>query len=121
MRKLGCLFASALAPALLYAHSNGLPIGYAGAPSDNGGQTCIQCHSGGPPVNQGQGRLVVIGNSYTPGVTQGVTVEIDDQTALKFGGQVIRSACNDPPPHGKIVLFGGGTHGRDYRIPPQRR
>ncbi|MCU1275905.1 MAG: hypothetical protein JWO48_3336, partial [Bryobacterales bacterium] len=70
MRKPVYLLACAMIGVCLYAHTDGTPVGYAGAPTDNGGLTCNQCHLGPPPVNQGQGRITVITNAYTPGVSQ---------------------------------------------------
>jgi uncharacterized protein (TIGR03437 family) len=100
MKRAVYLLACATMGVCLYAHTDGTPVGYAGVlngiPTDGSGQTCIQCHVGPPPVNQGQGRIVVTTNAYTPGVNQDVTVQLNDPTALNFGFQLTARLQNDP-------------------------
>src|SRR5262249_20981034 len=93
--------AAAAAPAL--ATSNGEPIRRTGAAVD-GGLTCTQCHNQfAPPVNQGPGRILVNANAYTPGVRQGITVQIMDTTALRWGFQITaRLASDETKPAGSF-------------------
>src|SRR5579864_744498 len=92
MRILAHFLACSIIPVGLYAHINGLPIGYTGAKTsaaiDHAGQTCIQCHTGPPGVNQGSGRVTIFAGNYTPGVLQTIVVKVEDTTALKFGFQL---------------------------------
>ncbi|MEO7652815.1 MAG: choice-of-anchor V domain-containing protein, partial [Bryobacteraceae bacterium] len=77
----------------LLATSTGEPIRRTGAAVD-GGLDCSACHRG-TPVNQGNGRVLVRANSYVPGVRQGITIEITDPVALRWGFQITSRQVND--------------------------
>jgi uncharacterized protein (TIGR03437 family) len=120
MRKAVYLLACMMTGVCLYAHTDGTPVGYAGVlngiPTDGGGQTCIQCHVGPPPINQGQGRITVTTNAYTPGVNQDVTVQLNDPTALNFGFQLTARLQRDPSKQAGI--FTSPTTGTQVRCAP---
>jgi uncharacterized protein (TIGR03437 family) len=98
MRILACLLACSLAPVGLYADINGLPVGYAGVPSglavDNGGETCVQCHTGLPVVTGGTAFTIDV-SSYTPGVPQTIPVKVIDNRGLRFGFQLTARLASD--------------------------
>ena len=76
-------------PVLIYAHAAGPDPRNTGAPGDT---TCadVGCHGGGK-VNVGGGNVAVSfpnGLSYTPGVTQQLTVTITDSAAKVYGFQL---------------------------------
>jgi len=56
MKKAVYLLACMITGVCLYAHTDGTPVGYTGVlngiATDGGGQTCIQCHVGPPPVTR---------------------------------------------------------------------
>jgi uncharacterized protein (TIGR03437 family) len=85
----------AAAAAPVFATSNGEPIKRTGAVVD-GSLTCTQCHNQfAPPVNQGPGRVLVSVNAYTPGVKQSLTVQVIDNTALRWGFQLTARVASD--------------------------
>jgi len=72
-------------PLALFAHSDGTPVGRTGAPTDNGGLTCVQCHTGG----LGPANLSVSVLPYTPGRSQAITIILGtDPAAQDFGFQL---------------------------------
>jgi uncharacterized protein (TIGR03437 family) len=94
MRPLACLFVCSVVPVCLYAHINGLPVGFTGVPTDNGGQTCVQCHTGLPVVTGGTAFTINI-NSYVPGVPQTIPVKVVDNRGLRFGFQLTARLASD--------------------------
>ena len=70
-------------PILLWAYEYGPNPGYVGIPSENGGQTCANagCHTGtaNNPANKGSVTVSFPnGMTYTPGVTQQLSVTVQD-------------------------------------------
>lgn len=88
----------------LLATSNGEPIRRTGLAAD-GGQNCTQCHNQlAPPVNQGNGRIVINSHSYSPGVKQSFTVQVTDIQALRWGFQLTaRLAADESRQAGSFV------------------
>lgn len=79
-----------LAPAVIFAESATPSIGYAGAPTDHGGQNCSTCHSG-LPLNDPSGSLqVLFGNTagYVPNVQQLIRIIIESPNASRWGFQM---------------------------------
>jgi uncharacterized protein (TIGR03118 family) len=73
----------------MYAYSTGPDPRYSGAPGDNGG-ACTFCHRG-QALNSGQGSVKVLlpnGNTYTPGVTQHIKVQVSDPQQRRWGFQM---------------------------------
>jgi uncharacterized protein (TIGR03437 family) len=87
MKTLARLIVLCILPAAAYGHVSGLPIHVTGGAVD-GGHTCAQCHSGGPGVNLGGGRMSIITSAYAPGITQTITVTVQDASMLRFGFQL---------------------------------
>ena len=79
------------APVGLYAHITGMPLGYTGVPStlasDNGGQSCAQCHTGLQVVSGGT-QFTLNVSDYTPGVQQGISLTMSNATGLRFAFQL---------------------------------
>ncbi|HXS95109.1 MAG TPA: choice-of-anchor V domain-containing protein [Candidatus Limnocylindrales bacterium] len=78
----GAVILSAI-PVVLWAYEYGPDPGYVGVPTEHGGATCanIGCHTGttNDPKNAGNVSVKFSGgSSYSPGVTQQVTVTISD-------------------------------------------
>jgi uncharacterized protein (TIGR03118 family) len=74
---------------VLQAHSAGPDPRYAGAPGDNLG-ACTFCHRG-QALNSGPGNVKILlpsGNSYTPGVTQHIMVQVSDPQQRRWGFQM---------------------------------
>jgi hypothetical protein len=70
-------------PVLLWAYEYGPLPGYCGVPNENGGATCatVGCHTGTANDPNNKGSVVVNfpnGMTYTPGVTQQLSVTITD-------------------------------------------
>ena len=73
----------------LHAYSGGPPPRYSGAPGDNLG-SCTFCHRG-LSLNGGAGGVKILlpnGNSYTPGVTQHIMVQVSDPQQRRWGFQM---------------------------------
>jgi len=73
----------------LLAYSSGAPPRCSGAPGDNPG-SCTFCHRG-LALNGGQGSVKIVlqgGNSYTPGVTQHIMVQVSDPQQRRWGFQM---------------------------------
>ena len=87
MKTVARLLVLCILPAAAYGHVSGLPIHVTGGAVD-GGHTCAQCHSGGPGVNLGGGRMSIITSAYAPGITQTITVTVQDASMLRFGFQL---------------------------------
>src|SRR5689334_11546390 len=93
MRVLEGLVSAIVFPLGLFAHSDGTPVGHAGVPADNSGQTCIQCHRGG----LGPGNLTVSVLPYTPGRSQSISIILGiDGAAEDFGFQLTARLDSDP-------------------------
>ncbi len=70
-----------LIPLIVWSSSRNPPLARTGAPGES---TCASCHGGGP----GGGRVAITsstGTTYTPGVTQHLTVTITDANAAAWG------------------------------------
>src|SRR5438128_811876 len=93
MRTLARLFVAVALPFCLYAHINGLPIRRTGAPVDDNGLNCSECHTG-TRVNFTNG-LAVLVSGYTQGLTQSIRIDVSDSSALNFGFQLTARLAND--------------------------
>ena len=81
----------------LQAYSSGPPPRYSGAPGDNLG-SCSSCHGGLSP-NSDQGSIRILlpgGNSYMPGVTQHIMVQVSDPRQHRWGFQMSARLKSDP-------------------------
>src|ERR1700719_3756294 len=88
-------------PALIYAHPAGPDPGHAGVPGES---TCntTGCHTG-TAVNGGGGSVTINagGSSYTPGVTQQISVTVSDPKQRRWGFQLTaRSAASSTTQEG---------------------
>src|ERR1700719_721908 len=83
-------------PALIYAHPAGPDPGHAGVPGES---TCAQagCHQG-TALNGGGGSVTINagGSTYTPGVTQQISVNVIDPKQRRWGFQLTARLANDP-------------------------
>jgi uncharacterized protein (TIGR03437 family) len=83
-------------PVLIYAHQAGPDPGHAGVPGE---LTCntAGCHTG-TPVNGGGGSVTINagGSSYTPGVTQQISVTVNDPKQRRWGFQLTARSATDP-------------------------
>src|SRR2546428_2616841 len=74
-------------PLLLYGHAAGPDPAKSGVPGEG---NCAEagCHLG-TPLNGGGGsvKIVLQGNTYTPGVKQHVTIQISDAAQKRWGFQ----------------------------------
>src|SRR5215472_7623426 len=78
-----------LACGAVYAYSSGPPPRHSGAPGDDAA-SCASCHRG-LSVNGGQGSVKILlpnGHSYTPGMTQHITVQVSDPQQRRWGFQL---------------------------------
>src|SRR5512146_1403466 len=98
MRPLARLLLFSIAPVGLYAHITGFPLGYTGVPStlasDNGGQSCAQCHTGLSVVTGG-GNFTIFVSSYTPGVQQTISLKLSQTNGLRFAFQLTARLQSD--------------------------
>ncbi len=84
-KNLKTIFALGLVPASLLAFSSGPPDGLTGAPDEG---TCVQCHSNFP-LNSGDGNFALFGpESWTPGETYEITVDIEDNEQSRWGFEI---------------------------------
>ena len=92
MTILARLFLVFALPLGLFAHTVGTPVGRAGAPTDNGGLTCIECHTGG----LGSASFTVSVLPYTPGRSQSISIILGiDSAAQDFGFQLTARLASD--------------------------
>jgi uncharacterized protein (TIGR03437 family) len=98
MRPLARLLLFSIAPICLYAHVTGFPLGYAGVnstlASDNGGQTCAQCHTG-LAIVQGGTAFTLHVSSYTPGVQQTISLTMSNTGGARFAFQLTARLQSD--------------------------
>src|SRR5579884_1053729 len=74
-------------PMLLRSYASGPDPGYSGGPGED---TCIACHTGSS-LNSGGGFALLsssVGNTYTPGQHQNLTLTISDPQARAYGFQM---------------------------------
>lgn len=88
-------------PILLWAYEYGPDPGYVGVPGEHGGATCATsgCHTG--TANTFNGSVTVTfpnGPTYTPGVTQQLSVTVADPapTQLAYGFQLTARVAGSP-------------------------
>jgi hypothetical protein len=83
-------------PVLLWAHDTGPDPGHAGVPGES---TCAMsgCHQG-TALNGGAGSVTINagGSTYTPGVTQQISVNVIDPKQRRWGFQLTARLANDP-------------------------
>ncbi len=85
-------------PILLWAHDTGPDPGHAGVPGES---TCAMagCHTGTVVNSTAFAGSVTInagGSTYTPGVTQQITVNVIDNAQRRWGFQLTARLANDP-------------------------
>ena len=99
------LIVLAVAPPILYSYYFGPDPGYTGAPGDNPtGCIASGCHVGIP--NSGPGSVTISasgGATYTPGVSQTISVTIADATMRKYGFELTARVDSNP------TIEGAGT------------
>lgn len=88
-------------PLVIWAYEYGPNPGYSGVPGENGGATCTACHVGitNNPANKGSVTVnFPNGLTYTPGVTQHLTVTISDPapTQIAWGFQLTARPASTP-------------------------
>ena len=87
---------ASIIPVLIYAHQAGPDPGHAGVPGES---TCntAGCHTG-TPLNGGGGSVSINGggSSYTPGVTQQISVTVNDPKQRRWGFQLTARSATDP-------------------------
>ena len=90
-------------PILLWAYEYGPNPGYVGIAGENGGATCATagCHTGTANSPSNHGSVVVNfpnGMTYTPGVTQQLSVTISDQSGTQpaYGFQLTARQAGNP-------------------------
>jgi uncharacterized protein (TIGR03437 family) len=89
-----CAAICSVAPILIYAYAEGPDPGYAGVPGEMG--DCTACHVG--TVNSGKGGVSVSfpnGLQYTPGVTQHLTVTVQDPDQQRWGFELTARLASD--------------------------
>ena len=101
MRPLARLLLCLIAPVCIYAHITGFPLGYTGVPtdpttvpSDHGGQTCAQCHTGLQVVTGGTAFTLHV-SGYTPGVQQTISLTMSNTNGLRFAFQLTARLQSD--------------------------
>jgi len=101
-------------PILLWAYQTGPDPGFSGVPGENGGATCATsgCHTG-TALNGGAGSVSVAfpnGQTYTPGVTQKLSVTISDPSQRAWGFQLTaRVAGSNSTMAGTLQSVNGST------------
>jgi uncharacterized protein (TIGR03437 family) len=107
MSRLALLALFVLAPAAVFAESAMPSIGYAGAPTDHGGQNCSTCHTGNT-VNDPAGSLQVImptPAAYSPFTQQAIRIIVQHPQAVRWGFQItIRGETNPTASAGTFSL-----------------
>ncbi|HEV2687695.1 MAG TPA: choice-of-anchor V domain-containing protein [Bryobacteraceae bacterium] len=83
-----------LFPLVLVAERATPSIGFAGAPTDHGGQTCVTCHNSFP-LNPAGGSLTVTVGDYTPSRTQLIAVAVQFPQAARAGFQITIRQVSD--------------------------
>jgi uncharacterized protein (TIGR03437 family) len=99
--------ASAAIPITLWAFSTGPNPGLTGAPVDNNGATCTQCHR--PGADTAGGSLRIESAPYRPGQPQTVRVIVSHPAAERWGFQLTaRMASDETRKAGTFRLVPGG-------------
>jgi uncharacterized protein (TIGR03437 family) len=89
MTRLGYILLIGLAPAAVFAESVTPSIGYAGAPTDHGGQDCSACHNSFGPANSDKtGSLQVTVSDYVPSIQQLIHIVVQNPNATRWGFQI---------------------------------
>jgi uncharacterized protein (TIGR03437 family) len=116
----------AVVPAFLLAESKTPSIGYAGAPTDHGGQNCSTCHNTyGPANSDPAGSLKVTVSDYAPTVQQTIHIVVQHPDASRWGFQItIREQSNETLSSGVFGIIDPTTtqvacdNGTQYGSPP---
>jgi uncharacterized protein (TIGR03437 family) len=82
-----------LLPTSLLAELVTPSIGFAGAPIDHGGQSCLTCHVA--PSSPAVGSLTVNVSDYTPSKSQVIAIQIQHPTAARAGFQITIRQVSD--------------------------
>lgn len=104
------VFGSARFVSKVQAYPSGSPAGYTGAPTsavDSG--TCSSCHGGTPTAGGVTVTGFPSGNTYTPGVTQHLTVTVPSTTSGRGFELTARLASNTLTPEGTLTSTDGNT------------
>ncbi len=90
--------------ASLFADSKTPPLGYAGAPTDHGGQNCSTCHTG-KSLNDPSGSLKVTVSDYVPTIQQLIKIVVQNPNASRWGFQItIREQSNETLSSGTFAV-----------------
>ena len=89
------LLLTVLLPASLLATTAGAPIRRTGAPVDDNGQTCRQCHTSFE-LNSPGGFVMIEAFHYRPGQKQTIRVTVAHAEAVKWGFQLTARRAEDP-------------------------
>jgi len=81
-----------LFPLILVAERVTPSIGFAGAPTDHNGQTCVTCHASNGDT---RGSLTVTVGDYTPSKPQLITIVVQHPTAGRAGFQITIRQVSD--------------------------
>ena len=82
----------ALFPLVLVAERVTPSIGFAGAPTDHAGQTCVTCHAANGDT---RGSLTVTVGDYTPSKSQMIAILVQHPTAARAGFQITIRQVSD--------------------------
>jgi uncharacterized protein (TIGR03437 family) len=88
-----CLFLAC--PLVLFAERATPSIGFAGAPTDHGGQTCVSCHNSFAANSDSRGSITVTVGDYTPSKPQLITIVLQHPTAGRAGFQLTIRQVSD--------------------------
>ncbi|MBZ5608832.1 MAG: hypothetical protein LAP38_11265 [Acidobacteriia bacterium] len=95
----------AVMPAALLAESATPSLGYAGAPTDHNGQTCVTCHNTSPANSDARGSLTVMVNDYVPNSPQTIRIILRHPQFTHFGFQIsIRQVSDETQTSGNLSL-----------------
>jgi uncharacterized protein (TIGR03437 family) len=87
MNRLAIFVLLASAPAAVFGESATPSIGFTGAPTDHGGQSCITCHTGAA-LNDPSGSLKVTVSDYVPNMPQLIKIMVQNPNASRWGFQM---------------------------------
>lgn len=97
MTRLASLALLAFLPTAVFAEIATPSLGYAGAPTDHGGQNCSTCHNSFGPANSDKsGSLQVMVNDYSPLNQQVIRIIVQNSSAQRWGFQMTIRAQNSP-------------------------
>ncbi len=99
----------AVAPAALLAESATPSVGYAGAPNDHNGQSCVACHNASQPNSDSRGSLTVMVSDYVPNSPQTIRIILQHPQFTHFGFQLtIRQVSDETQTAGNLSQVNPG-------------